>query len=164
MNASSESGLWATWMVVGIMKCRRTGGQADRRSENTLILFVCSVCPSARPPVLLRLLLKLLEHRRVFEILDPLLVHFALIMGQKFALGTNLSGAIALDPSRRAPDDVSEQMSGGLSQDGVGQGRRGPQVSGLKMNHRCMVARVNVSRIQLIVRAQGHGGELGHLD
>src|SRR4051812_39686947 len=119
MNASSESGLWATWIVFGI-------GSLPLR---LLRLF--------RP---LRLILEVFDHRLVFQILDPLRGHLRGIVPEKLALRPAPGGGVALEAGSGPPNDVAEQVVGGFPEDAVSQGIRCCKVPHPKVKHGGMVS------------------------
>src|ERR671931_1627430 len=107
MKASSESGLWATWMVFGI-----------------------------------RLLLKLLDHRLVLEVFNPLRAHLLIVVRQETGAGSGEGGGVLLDLSRGAPNEVAEKVPRDGRENGIGQRLSTGEVSRLEPQDRRMVSRV----------------------
>src|SRR5919106_1748401 len=133
MNASSESGLWARWTV------RFTG--------HPLLFTTLGFLP------------ELLHHRLVVHILQPVGRHFSLIMAKKILLGTTLCPSIILDSGRSTSDEIPEQMTRCLGQDGVRQGSGLRETAHLQMNDRSVIAGVGIHGVQLLVGTQSHGSE-----
>src|SRR5687768_9961605 len=136
MNASSESGLWATWMVLGMMLPVRRRGRRGRRGRRTLLPVRL-----LRP---LRLLLKLVERRLVLQVLDSVRPHGGRVMGHEIPLGPGQGSAIVLEMGRLAPDDVTEQMARRFGENSIRECPGTGKIPGSVAQDRCMVPGVDV--------------------
>src|SRR3954464_13179245 len=97
MNASSESGLWASWVVRGIDRSAPSGG----------------------------LLAELVQHRLVIEVLGLPLLALRVVVRQEIPIRPLLRGAVALELRDGAADHEAQEVIRVLLQDRVGERLRG---------------------------------------
>ena len=152
MNASSESGLWATWMVRGM-------GLGGRRAADWRQSRVRGFRPFRRSAVRFRRFLELLDHRRMVPILRPSRGHLPVEPPEELALRLGPGAGIVRQAGGGAPHQVAEEIVGGLLQDRVGEGVRAREVARLEPDHRRVVAGIGIEGVELGVRAEGHRGE-----
>src|SRR5947207_14998598 len=113
MNASSESGLWATRMVRG-MGPRR--GRKDGRTERPNGLL------RRRPPGrAVRPLPEFIDRRLVLLVLRAARGALGGEVGLEVALGLLLPGGVLLEAGDAAANEVAEQVARVARQDRVGQ-------------------------------------------
>src|SRR3954447_17313707 len=97
MKASSESGLWATWMVRSGIRGNRWERWEERKRRRKVLVPSAVRLPTSRR---FRLLPELLHHRLVLHVLDPLGRHLRLIVGEKLLLRRPQSGGVSLESGR----------------------------------------------------------------
>ena len=148
MNASSESGLWATWMVRG-MGPRREGGAVRWRGV-----------PVRLRSSVLRRLPELVDHRLVLAVLDAA----RRASRRRSAPGSPAAARLPARcrPGSRRPCRGRRSRTGGpgsaarmVSASASGAG----QVADLQPEHRRVVAGVGVDRVELGVGAERHRRE-----
>src|SRR5689334_7301589 len=105
MNASSESGLWATRMI-------RDMGPRGWTSRRRSAASGGRVGGAA----------KFVDRRLVLLVLHPARGAFGGEMGEEVARGLAPPGGIVLNARHRPADHVAEQVARVARQDGVGQG------------------------------------------
>src|SRR6478672_3448476 len=119
MNASSESGLWATRMVRGM------GPPLEARSGEIGVGLPDRLDPR------LRRLPEFVDHRLVLLVLDAARRALGGEMGLEVPLRLELPGGIPLAAGDRTADDVAEEVARILGQNGVGEREGAGQVGHL---------------------------------
>src|SRR5262245_37299433 len=133
MNASSESGLWATRIMRGMgPRGRKANGRTADGLEERRGSCLAS-CPGAFR--FRRVLVEILDDRLVLLVFRPAGDALGGEMGPEVALGLTQSHRVVLDLGHTAPNDVAEQVTRVASQDGVRQRQGAGEVSHLNPKH-----------------------------
>src|SRR6476646_9241280 len=141
MNASSESGLWATRMVRGMGPRRRTerrkGGRTERGSGGGLVRRL----PLGRA---VRLLPEFIDRRLVLLVLRAARGALGGEVGLEVALGLTLAAGVLLEAGDGAAVGVPEQVTGVANPDGVGQRQGAWGLADLHALHRGVVPGIGI--------------------
>src|SRR5690606_32569054 len=126
MNASSESGLWATWMV-------RVMAAPVGRAPLGPAAEVWSVGPGGPGT-------EVVQHVAVVHVLGPAGGDLALPGGGEIGKGGAERAGVPLDLGDVAADDVGQEVARSVEQHRVGQRERLPDAAHLRIQHCRVVA------------------------